>query len=103
MPEVGTCENEEPIDTKVDMNRTVVTFLQLQDIKVVPFHENVVVASDYYKGLLYISLICTINSCDYTPLAVIPDQSFSHIAILESKGLVEDQVMFVMKVDPPHI
>lgn len=104
-PEVETCEPNKPID-KGNYNRLVITFLQVQDVKVVPFHQNVIAVSDYYKGLIFYELFCNPDNCTYRPLTMIPpgsifDENFSQISIMENRGLYEDQIMFLTRVDPP--
>ena len=80
--------------------------MQMMDVKVVPFHSNVIAVSEYYKGLVFYELVCTSANCSYRPLTSIPpgsifDENFSQISIMENRGLYEDQIMFLTRVDPP--
>jgi hypothetical protein len=83
-PFVETCEPNKPLDKGNNNNRLIIKFLQVQDIKVVPFHENVFAVSDYYKGLIFYELKCSTTNCSYRPLTTLPpgsifDENFSQI------------------------
>ena len=43
------------------------------------------------------------KSCKYLPIAVIAETGVSKITILRSEGLVNENILFVQRVDPPWI
>jgi hypothetical protein len=42
-------------------------------------------------------------SCQYLPLAIIPEVGVSEISIMRSEGLVNENVLYVQKISPPWI
>jgi hypothetical protein len=65
----------------------------------------VVVATDYNAGLLFMEMNCTNSThCDYRPITGIYDfTGLSEIAIMRDEGLIKEQILFVLKVNPPMI
>jgi hypothetical protein len=104
LPEISTCEQTSPHNFDPNQNRTVINFLQIQDVEVVPFHENIVIATDYNQGILFYEITCIDDlSCQYLPIAFLSEPSVSEITILQDEGLAQEQILFVQRVNPPWI
>lgn len=78
--------------------------MQIQDMELVHFHENVTVITDMNIGLLFIELHCpNITYCKYSPIAVIKETKLGEIAIMHQEGLITEQTLFVQKISPPWV
>lgn len=62
----------------------------------VPFHQNIVVATDFHQGILFMEILCIEDiSCSYLPVAVIAENGVSEISVMRSEGLVNENILFV--------
>lgn len=74
---------------RLDEIRLDIPFLQIQDIEVVPFFDNIVIATDYNYGLMFLELKCDIPThCTYTPLSIIKESGLSEVHIMHNEGLI---------------
>ncbi|CDW90100.1 UNKNOWN [Stylonychia lemnae] len=78
--------------------------LRIQDVNIVPYYENIVVATDYFQGILFLNINCsTIASCSYYPHYKIPSDHLGSIFVLDLDPPDEQKLIFIMKLSPPGV
>eukprot|EP00347_Sterkiella_histriomuscorum_P022879 403336815 len=98
--EDGICKQTQMIDRYSN----TIEYMQIQDIEILHQYDNIIVASDYNFGILFMNITCpNVTYCYYKPHFQIQEHGLGKIYVMDNEAELSYQVMFVQKLSPPGI
>lgn len=95
-----SCGEPEPIV----FDTTHIKYLQIRDIQVVPYFNNVIVATDFNYGVLFWQINCDdISNCTSKELYRVRLEKVGAISVLDHDFNNKENVIFVSQLNPPRI